>query len=656
MVNCFMTNAASAKKLNDEIDFKEFFLNIWSYKILVFFISLLFTVISGFFALKLEKQYTASSKFIFNMNNSAGNFESGLSQQLGKLVPLAALTDSNTEIDLLIERMTSREFILEIASEKDLKNDDFFHKYDPNATDPLWKSLIKSIVGWESLEISPDRRANWNILKKFDSTVSIQQTDGGAIEVKVTHKNPTRAAEIANYIVEKIITLTKMENKENLNSRLQYLSEKLAVASKDLKYSQSRVNEFALKNSAQAVQSFAVGSVVLDDLRSKRLESLNQIKALKEIQKLSVKPGHLTQNDYTELRKNYPLVDDAGFRQTLGLPLNASSWLWPKKQTLDQVLGSVYDRISSLDAKIRKLETEASRYGASAEEYAEISRSLQIAEATYEVLIEQVKGQSLLAGYAPDTAKVIAVADIPVAPTKPQRTLILIIGLSLGIFLGSLTALILNARNRVYFSQSNLMEALSPKFSHKTGSLRRFKNQSLVKVQETLNKTPTEWPKQLLSEAATSLPKLAIIIDISTTNSAASVGRMVGVSGGDLNYNCALVDLSKSSSSISIPSAGGDDQFHVIEKVDSCTEYVYGKPGKTYEWIFSKSFKQLIGSLIEKHDFVMLTAESDVSEILMSAPLFKDTSLVVYAQKGKTAINHIEKLKLCGELKVALYA
>ena len=58
------------------------------------------------------------------------------------------------------------------------------------------------------------------------------------------------------------------------------------------------------------------------------------------------------------------------------------------------------DRIKRLDIEITDIEENAQIYATSAEDLAKYTRDAKIAEATYTVLIEQVKSQSLAAGFS----------------------------------------------------------------------------------------------------------------------------------------------------------------------------------------------------------------------------------------------------------------
>ena len=78
----------------------------------------------------------------------------------------------------------------------------------------------------------------------------------------------------------------------------------------------------------------------------------------------------------------YPLLDQASFRHILGLSEVISAWSWPTAQSVSQVEDSIRDRIAALEGEITKLEADALRYAASAEEFARLTRDLKVAEAT----------------------------------------------------------------------------------------------------------------------------------------------------------------------------------------------------------------------------------------------------------------------------------
>ena len=72
-----------------------------------------------------------------------------------------------------------------------------------------------------------------------------------------------------------------------------------------------------------------------------------------------------------------------------------SAWDWPEIETIEAVRATLTDRINRLNVEINNIEEDAKIYATSAEDLAKFTRDAKIAEATYTVLIEQVKSQSL---------------------------------------------------------------------------------------------------------------------------------------------------------------------------------------------------------------------------------------------------------------------
>mgnify|MGYP000371138293 CR=1 FL=1 len=71
--------------------------------------------------------------------------------------------------------------------------------------------------------------------------------------------------------------------------------------------------------------------------------------------------------------------------------------------------------------------------------------SKTIAEATYTVLIEQVKAQSMIAGYQPNRSQIFEYAAPPLKESTPNLKHSLIIGLILGLFFGTI-----NEKSKTY--------------------------------------------------------------------------------------------------------------------------------------------------------------------------------------------------------------
>ena len=273
-----------------------------------------------------EKKYIATSVFKIEDNNNS-NFN--LSSEFSAIAAIAGIDSlKSTNTDSLLERITAREFILDMNAKTLLENDPFFNDYDPSHKDPFWKSTLKEFVFGKQIKTENTLVIENNIITKFKKFVKPNLTDGGAISIAVTHKNPESAANYANTFMQEVRNLVETENDQDQDSRLSYLSETLADALQEMEAAQQDLKEYALKNSAMAQENFISGSLKLDDLRmeKRKVEEISNV--LSVITQL-INSDDFNEKSYKKLRLDYPLVDDVSFRRILGMSETISAWTWP---------------------------------------------------------------------------------------------------------------------------------------------------------------------------------------------------------------------------------------------------------------------------------------------------------------------------------------
>lgn len=646
-----MSNALYSAK-ESEINLSELFMTFWKYKFIIIIITLLSFFASVDFVLKTKKIYTAHSAFILESNTTPQGVLSGALEK--KLFNFSLPGMSTSPDELLVERLSSREFIIEVAQDLSLHEDKFFNPYDPNQKEPAWKSAINSLIGYKSSPRDPGKIANWNILESFENNVSILQNQAGSIDVNVRHPIPDKAAVIANHIVRKAINMINEENIIDVDSRLSYLSSALAGSVQELENAQKSLKDYGLKNSVQADRAFAAGSILLDDLRLKRDETFQLSQTIIALNALT-KGKTPSDDDYLTLRQKFPLIDEQNFRRILGISEVISAWEWPRQETLFKVQESIRDRLRSLDSEIQKLEVDARRYAESSDDLSRVKRRLKVAEATYTVMIEQVKSQSILAGYTPNRSKIIAVADVPITPTEPKPKLIVAAGTGIGLFAGVTIAWFLSLVRGVCFSKTSIFKLLNPKFDHQIGPLRLFRGKNLAEVQLFIQRKPLGWSKQLILESTSVQDRTVLmVLDTAQANNAAPIARIIGCSGSLMDRNFAFISLS----------ANGNDTYNdhadmsdlvIADKVGNCTEYVYQNGEKNIEWLFSKTFEATIEKLLSTHQNLVLSVDVDALDIIQSSPIFSDAALVVYVQTGKTKYKLLESLMRRGNVEVVLH-
>jgi hypothetical protein len=139
---------------------------------------------------------------------------------------------------------------------------------------------------------------------------------------------------------------------------------------------QRALQQYSLENSITAVDSFAAGSVMLDDMRAQREQSAEQLAAAVAL-KAALSSGEPSRSDYNRLRQEFPQLDQPNFRRIMGISEVTSAWTWPSLGVVSQVESSISDRLSALDRDILRLEEDASKYASSAERLAQLTRDLE---------------------------------------------------------------------------------------------------------------------------------------------------------------------------------------------------------------------------------------------------------------------------------------
>jgi uncharacterized protein involved in exopolysaccharide biosynthesis len=467
--------------IENEIDVRETFLIIWNYKIFISIVISIGIFLSLIYSQSLEKEYTSHA--IFKIEGETNNRLS-----LGsELSSFAGFFNPNSSSQIPIDQINGRVFIESLDKTLDFKNDPFYNTYNPNHVDPFWKAKIKRIIKWKTKSPNVQELIWQKIAKNYTDSVTLIETENGSLKVTVKHTNSNRAAEIANKIMFNLIADKKNNREKLLNKKLTYLAEQLAKAQKDLEISSSKLKTFTLQNSALPLETFNISSLNLNTLRDELIGTEKMLSAVEELSAiLNVK--EISNNDYLLLKKNHPIVDQVEFRRILGLNELISLWSWPEKSTVTAVYDVLKERKTRLKTDIKLSKESAEEFGEALEYYGAIKREAEISEASYQVLMEQVKSQSVLAGFAPDLSEVFNYASPSFTQTFPNQRGIILLGSIISlVFSLSLTFIFANLRN-VSYSKVSLLNNIKPQFNFSIKKLKLFRNLSLEKTNELVHK------------------------------------------------------------------------------------------------------------------------------------------------------------------------
>ena len=601
---------------NDEIDLRELFITLWAYKLFIACACALGILFGSYYALNAEKEFTSTAIFKIDQSKSGGI---SLGRELGALASLAGFGDSTADSILPTDQVTGRIFIEKLDAKLNFQADPYFNTYNPNSLDPLWKSLIKRAIGWQKSSIDPQEAIWQGIVKKYTKSIVLDETPDGAVKIVVTHVNPQRAAEISNTIMDEIIST--LENKKNTeqDAQLSYLSNTLAKALSDLEASQSSLKQFALENSALPLESFAARSLQLDGLReqlSRTTELYDAVVALSSM----LQNKTTDQKSYLALRQQFPIVDQVEFRRVLGQNEIISSWSWPEASSVDAVFDTLTERKNRLQSQINASQIDAERSGLALETYAKLEREAKIAEATYTVMIEQVKAQSMASGYRPDRTEVYEYASPSISPSAPKRSLILALGAVLGLFVGTALSLALALRRGVYYSKNSLIAGAQAGITASVSTLLPVRNKSLNDLNTMLIKKPRPVLRDVAVEIHKSSAKQVVVTASRTKLTGNDVARALASYMQSDTVKVAVVDFSSRAKKLGIDlerlSVGS---FVVAESAGNISILRPDGDLAAMELLSQRSFWKNIQSLNSTFDLVLLCADNSDAISLLSA-------------------------------------
>ena len=625
---------------DDEIDLRELLAALWSHKLLITFFTVLSIFFAGYYAITAEKKFTAKSIFQIEQNNSSRGFN--LSGELGALASLAGFSgvQATSSADILLERATGREFIIDMQRKFSIDQDVYFNTYDPDYKDPLWKATIKKIIGWSKTELEKKAIIENNVLKNYRVNVVFELTGSGAIEISVTHIDPQKASYYANSFMEEIRKMVENESNASQALRLNYLSETLADALQDMEKAQENLKNFALENSAMAQENFISDSLKLDNIRMEQ-RKVKEIADLLSIIESFIKSGNLDDNSYEALRSSHPLVDDIEFRRILGMSETISAWNWPDIDTIDAVSATLNDRIKRLDVDISNIEEKAQIYATSAEDLPKNTRDAKIAEATYTVLIEQVKSQTLAAGFQPDTFKVFEYATPPLSPSFPKRNLVLALGAVLGLFIGCALSLINSIRRGVYYTRSALLFDANSDLALRSKSIRRLSRKSIPEIMEWLSKRQTT----VLDEADLKLAgkKFIYIMNSGGQLTASNTARLLAIQSAQSGRNVVLCDTTVQSEKEIKEESITEGYDFPIHNVKDGFNLIIGADGSSF--FTSTTCNTTIKDLSKRFDQVFICTSKRNSQLGLMALLEFEPSLVMISGLRKTKKSDIKNIK-----------
>jgi uncharacterized protein involved in exopolysaccharide biosynthesis len=634
-----MSNDFESNKVDNEINLAELFASIWAHKFAITFGTVCAIIVGSIYALTSPKVYVGTAEFALTEGERMS-----LPGVPSAIAALAGISGNGGPQGTSPEAILySRSFIQKVSAQANLVADRVFNTYQEGWTNPLWKVTLKGYLGLASTTVNLSRLQSESVFNSFSNLVVLNEDKTGSQSISVSHANPERAAEIANDILDLLIAELEADQEKAQTARLTYLSSSLADALQNTEKTQENLKEYALNNNMLSVQAFTSQSVALDNLRKTLTETEALLDAVEGVATV-LNAGNVTPASQRELKRLYPVVDDASFRRLFGMTEVISEWSWPEASVIAVVASTLTDRIERLGANIVKLEAEAQQFGQASEELFKLEREAKIAEATYTVLIEQVKAQSLNAGFKPEIVRIYDRAIAPIRPSSPNVKLIVAITTVLGAFGFIALSLIASMRRDVYWTDKSLSDLIGNPLLIKARGIRALRGNMQPGTQKGLRKISSAKLSQWRVDVSENPSNVVLIANLKSRISSVAVAEWLAMRCSDEGESTAV--LSKSFDDMAL-SARNSDLFAplmVAELSGSGAHFALPISQNSSEFYSSKTFKTIIEKMRTEFDRVIIASDEYDTQIVARVLRDQKPHFTIITRVGASKKSNIRQL------------
>lgn len=631
------------------IDLKEYLLVLWAYKFLIIFMSTIGIFCSVIYVQNHNKIYLSNAIF------KIASFDNPISDKNTDFLKSLSGFGVASVINLPIDKINGRVFMKLLDEKVNLKGDTFFNSYDPTLIEPYWKTLIKDTIGWKNEKHNEEEVIWQKISKVYSRNIKLDGTLDGSARISVKHVDSLRASEIANTIMQMILQAAEAENNQNITDQLNYLSKSLAGALDDLEKSQSKLKAFVIENGTLLLEDFTAGSVQLNILRENLARTNELYDAIKKIIFL-INNKKTKYNDYLLLRKEFPVVDQVEFRRILGHNEIISSWSWPSEDTLDVVYSTLSERKARLISQIKASEIDTKRTSVLLTEYKKLKRDEKVAEATHTVLMEQVKAQTILAGYRPNNSEIFQYASPSIAPSGSSFTNTLLLGGLLGVFFGCCFSLILSIRKGVFYSKKSLIDFLSVNLNVKSDALKALKSRDIRSLKTIMHKKDYPALLELAISINKSHKKQIIITSLDNKFDPIELAKMLGAYMQSKNGKIAILDFAqKNIKNNNIIDQNKLGTFSLINKDENVSLLKPSDDSNFIELLAERDLQKNLNILSSEFELVILLSNGNTRNSLLRSLNYEQAFHLLLARTKYTKSKDLKYINSLLSVQGLLY-
>lgn len=375
-----------------EFNIRELGRSIWRQKPLVATSVTVFTLFSLAISFVIPKTYAADATILPRMSADPGSaIAAGMAAQLGAAGMLGGLGLASNKTGDLVEILSSRSMAERIIERCQLE---------------------REFQGWKTRGQLVNR-----VLRM--RTITPPSIKNKVIGIHVDAPRAELAALIANGYVDELKTMLDEIGYNSASKNRKFIESQLSRTKSALATSEEELARYQAKSQIASLPETVMASIrAISDLQAQNITAEAQLKSTDEV--------------INALRaKAFTLQSDPN--STIEMEIKRQGLL-AQRDALDRAQKSFLDKLSSLPPKGMAL--------------ARLQRDVQVHNAVFLALTQQYQTAIINENKDSDAFLVLDKATVPERPSKPKKSLVVLLGLLSGVFIGLVIALLKERRNR----------------------------------------------------------------------------------------------------------------------------------------------------------------------------------------------------------------
>ncbi len=344
------------------------------------------------------------------------------------------------------------------------------HEYDKPVMTPWFQLMVKKVYEPTEPQYTIMYMSNKLWAERITNSLSINNISeyGSILSLNYSDTHPARAKEIVNAITAAYLEAEFDRKTESADKSLKFLDQQLDAINKTLQSSAQELQQYKATNVIIDVGSKAqITAEKLSELESQRYEIGMQLDVLSNTYDYVINNQDLTEINLGSLVTVNPGINDLILKiqedETIKKSLlidytelhpdvikisgRLDSLKGMLRNSLEGNIRALSERKRSLNKIIHENTQEMEALPEQERQLTQLSRSFMVNEKVYSYLLQKRAEQAVIKSSTVTGTRVIDSAEIPFRPVKPKRQLIVIVGMFLGLILGTALAFLRNHLN-----------------------------------------------------------------------------------------------------------------------------------------------------------------------------------------------------------------